>query len=88
MGRRPTIPPDAKAVSAKLPQSLQIGLQQLILEKWKRTGTKPSQNELFVDAVRRYLTEEGVDLAQIEASSEKWKPKRNRRAVVTRFPKR
>jgi hypothetical protein len=88
MGRRPTTPKGASSVSAKLPPSLQIGVHQLILDKWKKTGRKPSQNELLIDALQDYLKNCGVDVSQIEQAVEKWTPKENRSASVTRFPKK
>lgn len=89
MGRRPTIPKDARGVSAKLPPSLQIGVHQLILEEWKKTGRKPSQNELLIDALREYLRNYGVNISQIEDDVRKWRPKEEGRASkITKFPKR
>jgi hypothetical protein len=88
MGRRPTTPKGASSVSAKLPPSLQIGVHQLILDKWKKTGRKPSQNELLIDALREYLKNRSIDVSQIEQAVEKWPPKENKRASVTRFTNR
>lgn len=87
MGRRLTTPKDAKGVFAKLPASLQIGIHQLALERWKATGRKPSQNELFIEAVQQFLTNQSVDMSQIEEATEKWSPKRNHAGTITRFPK-
>jgi hypothetical protein len=88
MGRRLTTPQGAKAVSAKLPPCLQIGLHQLILDRWRATGVKPSQNQLLIAALREYLEKEGVNVSQIDDDVEKWKPKRERGATITNFPKK
>jgi len=88
MGRRPTIPEGAKAVSAKLPQSLQIGLHRLMLARWQKTGQKPSQNQLFIEAVRGYLQNQGVNISQIEVDVRNWVPKEERAGKIARFPKK
>jgi hypothetical protein len=88
MGRRPTTPKGASSVSAKLPPSLQIGVHQLILDRWKKTGRKASQNELLIEALQQYLVNCGVDVSQIEKATEKWTPKENTSGGVTRFPKK
>ena len=88
MGRRPTTPKGATSVSAKLPPSLQLGVHQLILDRWKKTGRKPSQNQLLIEALQEYLKNCGVDMSQIEQAVEKWTPKQNRGGSVSRFPKR
>ncbi len=88
MGRRLTTPKGARSVSAKLPLSLQIGLHQLILDLWKRTGRKPSQNELLIDALQEYIKNNGVDVSQIDQAVEKWTPKEKSGASVTRFTRK
>lgn len=88
MGRRLTTPKGARSVSAKLPPSLQIGVHQLILEEWKKTGRKPSQNELLINALREYLRNCGVNISQIEEDVRKWSPKEERPSKITKFPKR
>jgi hypothetical protein len=88
MGRRPTTPKGATSVSAKLPLSLQLGVHQLILDRWKKTGCKPSQNQLLIEALREYLKNCSVDVSQIEQAVEKWTPKQNRGGSVARFPKK
>src|SRR2546427_3620699 len=88
MGRRSTTPEGAVSVSAKLPPSLQIGLHQLVLDRWKATGRRPSQNQLLIEAVREYLKNCGVDISQIEHAVGKWVPKQNKRAKIAKFPKK
>jgi hypothetical protein len=88
MGRRLTTPKGAASVSAKLPPSLQLGVHQLILDRWKKTGRKPSQNQLFIEALREYLKNSGVDMSQIEQAVEEWTPKENRPGGIARFPKK
>lgn len=88
MGRKPTIPEGATSVSAKLPLSLQLGVHQLILDSWRKSGHKPSQNEIFVEALREYLVNAGVDMNQIEKDTEKIAPKQNVPVRITKFPRR
>jgi hypothetical protein len=88
MGRRLTTPEGAVSVSAKLPPSLHIGLHQLMLDKWKATGRKPSQNQLLIEALRAYLANCGVNISQIEQAVEKWAPKENKRGKIAKFPKK
>ncbi len=88
MGRPPTTPEGARAVSAKLPTALHIGLQQLVLDRWKATGRRPSQNQLLIESVREYLNKCGVDISQIEHAVGKWVPKQNKRAKIAKFPKK
>ena len=88
MGRRPTTPEGSNSVSAKLPPSLQIGLHQLMLDRWKKTGQKPSQNQLLIEALHEYLKTCGIEVSQIEQEVEKWKPKKNKSGKITRFPKK
>lgn len=88
MGRRPTTPAGSISVSAKLPPHLQVAVQQFILDMWKKTGRKPSQNQVFAEALQEYLKNRGVDISQIEQAVGKWTPKQNRRASITKFPKK
>jgi hypothetical protein len=88
MGRRLTTPEGAKGVSAKLPQSLHIGIQQLMLDRWRKTGTKPSQNQVLIEALQEYLKNSGVNISQIEEDVGKWKPKEERTSKIAKFPKR
>jgi len=88
MGRRQTTPQGAKGVSAKLPASLHIGIQQLILDRWRKTGHKPSQNQVLIEALQEYLKMSGLDISQIEEDVRKWRPKEERISKITRFPKR
>jgi hypothetical protein len=88
MGRHLTTPEGAVSVSAKLPPTLQIGLHQLVLDRWKATGHKPSQNQLLIEAIQEYLKKCGVDISQIEHAVGKWAPKENKRAKVAKFPKK
>ena len=74
-------------MSAKLPISLQLGVHQLILDIWKKTGRKPSQNQIFVDAIREFLVKSGVDMNQIEQIMQKAAPKENSVRRVARFPR-
>ncbi len=88
MGRPPTTPKDAKAVSAKLPTALHIGLQRLALNKWEATGRKPDQNELFIEAVEDFLKIQGIDVSQIEKKTAQWKQKQTQTGTIARFPKK
>jgi hypothetical protein len=88
MGRRLTTPEGAKAVSAKLPPSLQIGIHQLILDRWRKTGVKPSQSQLFIEAVRDYLKRCGVNVSQIEEDVEEWAPKQEEVPKIAKFPQK
>jgi len=88
MGRRPTTPQGAKSVSAKLPQSLHIGIQQLMLDRWRKTGAKPSQNQVLIEALQEYLKNSGVNISQIEEDVGKWKPKEEGTSRIAKFPKR
>jgi hypothetical protein len=88
MGRRPTTPEGAKAISARLPSSLQVGVHQLILDRWRKTGVKPSQNQLFIEALRDYLKRCGVNISQIEEDVENWTPKRERVPKIAKFPRK
>lgn len=88
MGRRPTIPEGAKGVSAKLPPSLHIGIQELLLDRWRKTGVKTSQNQVLIDALREYLKSSGVNISQIEEDVRKWRPKEEHPSKITKFPKR
>jgi hypothetical protein len=56
-----------------------------MLDMWKRTGRKPSQNELLINALQEYIGNNGVDVSQIDHAVEKWTPKENSGARVTRF---
>lgn len=75
-------------MSAKLPPSLQIGVQQLVLDRWRKTGQRLSQNQLLIEALREYLKNCGVDLSQIEQEVGEWTPKEKSRARITKFPKK
>jgi hypothetical protein len=86
MGRRPTTPEGSISVSARLPPSLQIGVQQLILDRWRKTGQRTSQNQLLVEALSKYLQNCGVDVSQIEHEVGNWTPKEKN--VVTKFRKK
>ncbi|SRR5713226_8538548 len=88
VGRPPTTPEGAKAVSAKLPTALHIGLQRLALNRWEETGRKPDQNELFIEAVDDFLKIQGIDVSQIEKKTAHWKQKQTQTGTITRFPKK
>jgi len=88
MGRRPTTPKGATSVSAKLPPALQIGLHQLALNRWKQTGRKPDQNQLFIEAVEEFLKKQGIDVSQIEKAVAQWKQKQTQTGTITAFPKK
>jgi hypothetical protein len=88
MGRRPTIPEGAKAVSAKLPPALQIGLQQLALNRWTQTGRKHDQNELFIEAIEEFLKNQGIEISQIEKATVQWSRKRTQSGTIAPFPKK
>lgn len=88
MGRRPTIPEGAKGVSAKLPPSLHIGIQQLILDRWRKTGVKTGQNQVLIEALREYLKNSGMNISQIEEDVGQWRPKEERASKIAKFPKR
>jgi len=88
MGRRLTVSKDAKSVSAKLPPALQVAVHKLIGERWEKTGVRPSQNELFVEALRRFVESEGVSVSQIEDSVSKWEQAKPARKTVTPFPRK
>jgi hypothetical protein len=85
MGRRPTTPEGAKAVSAKLPLSLHIGIQQLILDRWRKSGRKVTQNQVLIEALEEYLKNSGVKISQIEEDVGKWEPKEERTSKITKF---
>jgi hypothetical protein len=88
MGRPPTTPKGAKGVSAKLPPSLHIGIQQLILDRWRKTGRKGSQNQVLIEALQEYLKNSGVNISQIEEDVGKWEPKEERVSKIAKFPKK
>ena len=88
VGRPPTTPKDAKGVSAKLPPPLQIGLHQLALNRWKQTGRKPDQNELFIEALEEFLKVQGIDISQIEKATAQWNQKQTQTGTITKFPKK
>jgi hypothetical protein len=88
MGRPPTTPEGAKAVSAKLPTALHIGLQRLALNRWEETGRKTDQNELFIEAVEDFLKIQGIDVSQIEKKTAQWKRKQAQTGTITKFPKK
>ncbi len=88
MGRPLTTPKDAKAISAKLPPSLQIGVHQLILDRWRKTGRKASQSQVLIEALQEYLKNCGVNISQIEGDVGKWAPKEERTSKIAKFPKR
>jgi hypothetical protein len=88
MGRRLTTPEGAKAVSARLPPSLQIGIHQLILDRWRKSGVKPSQNQVLIEALQAYLKDCNVNISQIEEDVRKWIPKQERFSKIAKFPKK
>jgi hypothetical protein len=77
-----------KPLYAKLPISLHIGLQKLSLERFEKTGKKPSQTELLSQAVRGLLRREQIEISQIEMRVSEWNAERGRRSKVTIFPKK
>jgi hypothetical protein len=88
MGRPRTTPKNSKAISAKLPPSLQIGVHQLILDRWRKTGRKASQSELLIEALEEYLTKRGVNVSQIEQDVGKWAPKEEQVSKIAKFPRK
>ncbi len=88
MGRRQTTPQGAKGVSAKLPPYLHIGIQQLLVDRWRKTGVKTSQNQVLIEALQEYLSNSGVNISQIEEDVRKWRPKEERVSKIAKFPKR
>jgi hypothetical protein len=88
MGRKPTTPKDGKAISAKLPPHLQLGLHQLIGKRWEQKGLKPSQNELLVEAIGDLLRKEEINLSQKEAVVSKWDISSPVKGKIAAFPRK
>jgi len=88
MGRRPTTPKGAISVSAKLTPALHIALHQLGLNRWKQTGRKPAQNELFIEALEEFLKIQGIDVSQIEKATAQWNEKQTQTGTIAAFPRK
>jgi hypothetical protein len=72
MANKAKSPPDSRPLFAKLPVSLHIALQELTMRRWRKAGVKPSQRELSVEAIRRFVQAEGIEISQIEADVANW----------------
>lgn len=88
MGRKSTTPKDSKAISAKLSPHMQLGLHQLIGKRWEEKGQKPSQNELFVEAIGDLLKKENISLSQKEAVVSKWNISPAEKSKIATFPRK
>lgn len=77
-----------KPIYAKLPITLHIGLQKLMLERFEETGKKSSQTELLIQAIRDLLRRERIDLSQIETRVSDWNTEGAGRSKVTIFRKK
>jgi len=79
-----------RPVLIRLPVTLQIGLHELIGRRWKATGQKLSQTQLFTEAVKMLLENEKVCLPEIDASVSKWEQSNSQYepAVVTPITKK
>jgi len=66
-----------------------------MLDRWRKTGAKPSQNQVLIEALQvliealqEYLKNSGVNISQIEEDVGEWKPKEERTSKIAKFPKR